>query len=243
MKLATSGEKPAEAPTTLTRVQLRTPKAAAIAGIVFSVLLITSLVLLRTSVPEDPAEEGAWLNTNARIVGFALNLIPFAGIAFLWFIGVLRDRSGRNEDRFFATIFLGSGLLFLAMLFIAAAIVGAMLFAFAHRPELAGSATFHLGRAFAYIIMNIYAIKMAGVFIITTSTVALYTGFAPRWIAVLGFGLAVLLLLGGSYVRGILVILPIWVFLVSVHILVDNLRRPPRGEGAPSGASIGERPR
>jgi len=43
--------------------------------------------------------------------------LPFAGIAFLWFIGVLRDRLGELEDRFFATVFLGSGLLFLAMLF------------------------------------------------------------------------------------------------------------------------------
>lgn len=33
-----------------------------------------------------------------------------AGIAFLWFIGVIRDRSGAHEDRFFATVFLGSGL-------------------------------------------------------------------------------------------------------------------------------------
>ena len=42
-----------------------------------------------------------------------MNLIPFAGIAFLWFIGVLRDRLGEQEDRFFATVFFGSGLLFL----------------------------------------------------------------------------------------------------------------------------------
>ena len=49
----------------------------------------------------------------------ALNIIPFAGIAFLWFMGVLRDRFGQQEDRFFATVFLGSGLLFLAMLFAA----------------------------------------------------------------------------------------------------------------------------
>jgi MFS family permease len=231
-----SAETSAGLPATLTRAHLRTPKAAAIAGIIFSVLLITSLVLLRTSVPDDPAEEGAWLKTNARVVGFALNLIPFAGVAFLWFVGVLRDRLGRYEDRFFATIFLGSGLLFLSMLFIAAALAGAMLVAFAHRPELAGSAAFQLGRAFAHIIMNIYAIKMAGVFIITTSTLALYTGFAPRWIAVLGFGLASLLLLGSSYIRGVLVALPVWVFLLSVHILLDTVRRPSHAEDARAGS-------
>src|SRR5215510_2290650 len=110
-----------------------------------------------------------------------------AGIAFLWFIGVLRDRLGEREDRFFATVFFGSGLLFLGMLFIAAAIVGALLMAFAARPaELINSAAFHFARAVAYGIVNIYMIKMAGVFMISTSTVAIYTGFAPRWLAILG---------------------------------------------------------
>jgi len=218
---------------TLTRATLRTPKAAAIAGILFSVLMTTALLLLRASVPADPLEQGAWLNTNARVVAFALNLIPFAGIAFLWFIGVLRDRLGGREDRFFATVFLGSGLLFLAMLFVGAAVAGAMIVGFANRPEeLVGSATFHLGRAVAYIIVNIYAIKMAGVFIITTSTLALYTGFAPRWIAFLGYGLAVVLLLGSSYIFGILVVFPIWVFLLSVYILVENLRQPSQVEAS-----------
>ena len=63
-----------------------------------------------------------------------MNLIPFAGIAFLWFIGVLRDRIGEREDRFFATVFLGSGLLFVAMLFVAAAIAAGSSRA-CHRPE------------------------------------------------------------------------------------------------------------
>ncbi len=91
----------------------RTPRAAAIAGILFSVLMISVLLLLRLSVRADPLEAGAWLRTGSSTVALALNLVPFAGIAFLWFIGVLRDRLGEFEDRFFATVFLGSGLLFL----------------------------------------------------------------------------------------------------------------------------------
>jgi len=99
----------------------------------------------------------------------ALNIIPFAGIAFLWFIGVLRDRLGQREDRFFATEFFGSGLLFLAMLFAAAAMVGAIILVFAEQPEeLVNSATFHFARATIYNLVNIYMIKMAAVFIIST---------------------------------------------------------------------------
>ena len=109
--------------------------------------------------------------------------------AFLWFIGVLRDRLGQLEDRFFATVFFGSALLFLAMLFAAAAVIGAVvLVATISAPhELTNSATFRFARAASYIIMNVYAIKMAAVFMISTSTVVIRTGIAPRWIAFLGF--------------------------------------------------------
>ena len=114
-------------------------------------------------------------------MALALNLMPFAGIAFLWFIGVLRDRLGQQEDRFFATVFFGSGLLFLAMLFTAAAIVGAILIAFASQPkELIGSATFHFARAAAYSMVNVYMIKMASVFTITKPRTANQRGAIPR---------------------------------------------------------------
>ena len=215
----------------LTRDNLRTPKAAAIAGMLFSLLTVTIFWLLWNSVPADPQEPGLWLTTNSRAVTLGLNLVPFAGIAFLWFIGVLRDRLGELEDRFFATVFFGSGLLFLGMLFIAAAIVGALLMAFAARPEeLIDSAAFHFARAVAFGIVNIYMIKMAGVFMISTSTVAIYSGFAPRWLAILGYALSLLLLFGSYYVRWSFIVFPMWVFLISVYILLDNLRKPAEAE-------------
>ena len=220
----------------LTRANLKTPKAAAIAGMVFSVLLVVVFWLLRTSIPAAPQETGSWLQSSSGSVALALNLMPFAGIAFLWFIGVLRDRLGQQEDQFFATVFLGSGLLFLAMLFTSAAIIGAILIAFAMHPqELIGSATFHFARAAAYSLVNVYMIKMASVFMITTSTVAIYTGIAPRWLAVLGFALALLLLFGSYYFSWSFLVFPLWVFLLSVYILKDSIRRP-SGHPAKGGA-------
>ena len=125
---------------------LRTPRAAAVAGIIFSLLLIAALVLLRVSVPANPAVPGSWLTDSHRRAGvaIALNLFPFAGIAFLWFIGVLRDRIGEREDRFFATVFLGSGLLFVAMIFAAAAIAGGLIADESSTPP--GAGTLALGR-------------------------------------------------------------------------------------------------
>ena len=216
---------------TLTRSSLKTPRAAAIAGIVFSILLALIVLLLRLSVPTDPLEPGAWLETNSKTVALAMNLVPFDGVAFLWFIGVLRDRLGQREDRFFSTVFLGSGLLFLAMLFTTAAIIAAIIFVFATEPNLIiDSATYRVTRAIAYVLMNVYAIKMAAVFMFSTSTVTLFAGLAPRWIAFLGFGLAAIILFVGQSITWSIFILPAWVFLISTYILIDTLW--PRDEAA-----------
>lgn len=206
---------------------MRAPRAAAIAGILFSVLLIGSLWLLRESVPEDPLDAGAWLETQASTVVTALNLVPFAGIAFLWFVGVLRDRLGALEDRLLSTVFFGSGLLFLALLFHSAAVAGGLIISYTVDPaRLLGSPAFTLGRAIVYEVMNIYAVRMAGVFMIVTSTMALRTRFIARWIAFVGYALALLLLLSNRHIERIVLVFPMWVLLVSVFILIDEWRRP-----------------
>jgi hypothetical protein len=209
--------------TNLTDAYLRTPRAAALAGIIFSVLWVVVFGLMRLSVPSDPFEEGAWLAGDTTYVALAINLVPFAGVAFLWFVGVLRDRLGAREDQFFATVFLGSGFLLLAMLFVAAAVVGAIIVAFRAAPDaLVHSATFHFGRGLAYGMINIYVVKTAAVFMITTSTIAIYTCLTPRWLAIVGFIIAAALLIGSSYFESSLLVFPLWVLLVSLTILRDR---------------------
>jgi hypothetical protein len=60
---------------------------------------------------------------------------------------------------------------------------------------------------------------------ITTSTLAIRTGFIARWIALLGYAFALFLLLSGRYIEWILMLFPLWVLLVSLYILIDSLRR------------------
>lgn len=211
-----------------TSQRLRTPRAAALAGILFAVLLIAALALLQSAIPKDPLEQGAWLAVSVGKVVLGINLIPFAGVAFLWFIGVVRDRLGAAEDRLFATVFLGSGLLFLAMLFVAAAIFGSIVIVYAANPGgLANSATFAVARAFAYVVVNVYAIKMAGVFMMVSSTLGLRTGFVARWVGVLGLVLALFLLFGSQLFDLSFVVFPAWVLLISTYILVDNFHLLP----------------
>ncbi len=215
------------------RSRLTTPRAAAIAGILFSVLLITSLVLIRISVPADPQDAGEWLTGGWRNVNLALNLLPFAGIAFLWFIGVVRDRLGQLEDRFFATVFLGSGLLFLAMLFNSAGVAGGIISIFGAAPGmLIESGIYTFGRTVTYELMNVYTMKMAGVFMISSCTLSLRTGIFPRWMAYLGLLLALFLLFSLGFFYWAPLVFPLWVLLISVHILLANLRSQNKDSGA-----------
>lgn len=213
-------------PVIIPRARLTTPRAAAIAGILFSVLLLASLVLVRVSVPPDPQDAGAWLSDSWKAVNLALNLVPFAGIAFLWFIGVVRDRIGEYEDRLFATVFLGSGLLFLAMLFTSAAVAGGIISMYGTTPAmLIESGMYAFGRTLTYELMTVYTMKMAGVFMITTCTLSLRLGIFPRWMAFLGIVLALFLLLSIGFFDWAPVVFPLWILLISVYILLANLRR------------------
>jgi len=216
-------------PETITRPRLRTPRAAAVAGIVFSLLLGVALTLITVSSPASNASAGAWLTDSPRrdSVSAALNLVPFAGIAFLWFIGVVRDRIGQHEDRFFGSVFLGSGLLFVAMLFAAAALEGGVLADRDAGSGAAAGAAILVGRRAAEQLLRVYAMRMAGVFTMSTATIILRTRVGPRWIALLGIASAVVLLVSVGLTPWIELLFPAWVLLLSVDILRTGLRRSP----------------
>lgn len=205
--------------------RMRTPRAAAIAGIIFSLLLIASMVLIRTSIPPDPLTGVAEIKNYSHRINVALDLLPFAGICFLWFVGVLRDRLGELEDHFFTTVFFGSALLFLATLFFTGAVAGAIVRLLNTGPDnVLRTGGYTLGRIEIYQTMHFYVIKMAGVFMISTSTISLQTRIIPGWMGFLGFTLAVALLLSFGRFQWVLLVFPLWVLLISTYILIDNLR-------------------
>jgi hypothetical protein len=215
---------------------IRTPRAAAVAGIAFSILFTVALVLVRTAVPADPADAGQWLSDSSRreSVLFAVGLVPFAGIGFIWFVGVLRDRVGEAEDRFFATVFLASGLLFVAMLFVSAAVAaGLVASAKARADTLVSSGTWEFGRRATQELMVVYAMRMAAVFTLATSTILLRTRLAPRWLVVSGYLVAIVLLVTAGFVDWVELVFPAWVLILSLYVLISSIGRsteavPPR---------------
>ncbi|MEP7036071.1 MAG: hypothetical protein ABI662_03225 [Dermatophilaceae bacterium] len=211
-------------PTGLGR-ELRTPRAAAIAGILFALILGTVIVLMSSAFPQDAKERVAWItNASGRgSVALAIKLIPFAGIAFLWFIGVIRNRLGDREDKLFATVFLGSGLLLVGTLFTAAAVVGSVLLTYEEAPTISPD-TLRIAEILATTLLGTFATKMAAVFTLAVTTVGLRTQLVPRWLSVIGVGCAVALLLTPPAPKLTLLVFPLWVLILSLHILVLSIR-------------------
>jgi hypothetical protein len=199
----------------------------AISGIVFALLFIVSLVLIRIAVPADPNDPGIWLADEAvrKRVILSLNLVPFSGLAFLWFMAVMRNHVGLLEDRVFATVFLGSGLLFVAMLFVAAAVSRGLLDNFANGEGLPmQSESYRLGRTIVHALMMAFGMRMAAVFMFVTSMIGRRTAVLPQWVSFIGFAFGLALLLAVTNFAWIALLFPLWVLLTSTYILVIALR-------------------
>ena len=215
--------------------RLTTPRAAAVAGIVFAALLIATYVLLRSSVPEDPADSGEWLDSNAGRVQFALWMVPFAGIAFLWFIGVMRDRLADREDQFFSSVLFGSGLLFIVTTFVATALAGALIATYQSYPEATlENGTYTLQRETIFRITNVFGLRMAGVFMFSSGTIGLRSATMPRWMVIVTYAAAGVQLVAVGYSLWFTLLVPMWVLLVSVYFHTSPPRSP--GVSAVSGA-------
>ncbi|EHB55801.1 hypothetical protein MycrhDRAFT_2995 [Mycolicibacterium rhodesiae JS60] len=200
---------------------LTTPRAAAAAGVAFALLFGANMILIRSSLPEGAQPGSQWLDAASGKMKIAAILMPFAGISFLWFIGVVRDGLGRLEDRFFSTVFFGSGLLFLAMMFVTSAI-GAGLAgtngAVGHE-QLGHSEVALFGQMIVLTLAKTYALRMAAVFMISLATIWLRTGLMPRWLVYVSYLLAVALLIGSDISMWLTLGFPIWVLVVSLLLL------------------------
>jgi len=211
------------------RVQrnIRSPRAAAFAGIGYAILMITGMLLI-ASIARVSLEDitPQLLDTWSRRASLIILLVPFAGIAFLWFTGVIRDLLGEREDRFFATLFYGSGIIQVVLLFIWGAIFAAIM---ATKKMMATESIDARVYLFGFALMNEiignYALRMAGVYMTAINSLWSKTGLMPRWLTIITYILAFGFLLAAERFREARFIFPVWVFVVSVYILVLNYQR------------------
>ena len=193
------------------------------AGVLFAVLFAAVLILIRIKMPEGVGDSTQWLNSERGGILTATELMPFAGISFLWFIAVVRDGFGRYEDRFFATVFLGSGILFLAMMFVATAMAAGLV---ASNKGVTDPAThmqvIDFGKMVVLSTSKTYAIRMAAVFMISLATIWLRTGLMPRWLVALSYLVALAVLIASDMSMWVTLAFPAWVLIVSGLILARS---------------------
>src|SRR3954447_11103563 len=201
---------------------LRTPRSAAFAGIIFAVLTCGSLLTIHFAIPHKPADSAERLTESPKreLLLVGLSLLPFAAVAFLWFTGVVRDRIGQREDRFFGTVFLGSGLLFVGVLLVGEAVAAGMVVSVGSTTQTFNATAPDWWIATRNISGELIeaALQMAGVFLTATTTLLWRTGSAPRWLTLSGTIISVLLLISIYVTQWIGLLFPLWIFALSVYI-------------------------
>jgi len=202
----------------------RTLTAGSIAGMLFGALFGTCVTIVRSGA-NGADETGAWLAGRTTELEWALALLPFAGIFFLWFIGVSRQRLGRWDDRFISSVILGSGVCFIAMVFAAAGLAGAVVAMYAKDPAgLPGSDMYVFVQYALAKIFGVYALRMAAVFLICQATAWLRHGLMPRWLAVPSYVVALVLLFVVSQEAWAVLIFPVWIFVISAYLFAVGRR-------------------
>jgi hypothetical protein len=209
--------------------KIRSIEAAAIAGIAFSVLGGIALTMLASfpDLDQSDAQLSAWFDDSANqttlIIG--CNLMAVSSIMFLWFVAVIRRRLGELEDRFFGTVFLGSALAFVAVWLGHGAAIAGPAIAMSHieGASVSGaSASNAAGLGAAYLL--VIAPRIQAVFILVTSTLIMRSRVLPRWLAIVGYLVALGMLIVPLILESLGLGFPLWVFLVSIVILIVGPR-------------------
>jgi hypothetical protein len=164
--------------------------------------------------------------------------MPFAGIAFVWFMVALRmwiSSHGRPENVLHANIQLVSGILYVGLFFAAGA--AAATAAASAEFESAQIAPINTGQFPRYgsTLLFVFAVRMAAMFVFSTSNIARSTGTLPRWFGVTGFAVGLFLLLSATFSRVLVMVFPLWILLLSTLLLLRARKIPAAAMIQPAG--------
>jgi hypothetical protein len=202
-----------------------------ISGIVFVVLFVVAF-LMTTDTPDGNASNREWLkyfrdsgNRRMQVIGALMFAVALLG--FLLFLGVLRERI-RNASaggEWIATTAFASGIVFVAMVAVFAlgqASVAAGV-QFGDSPVPRDADIMRTFTSLGFGAMLVFGAASAGLLVITTSVAGGRAGLLSRWLAVTGYVVGVIVIVGGLIFFPF-VLFVLWVLAVSIVML--------RGSGA-----------
>lgn len=217
------------------------PRAAGVAGILSALLLVLSAVLIRTGLHGPPTAalltRGSGAIDDGRVQA-GLMLFPYVAITFIWFMAVIRSQFANPANDLFGTVFITTGVLFLASLLVACGLGLSVMDLRVSRPPASGAALF-MGGGAVYQLLFLVAPRMAGAFILITANLMRRVGLMPRWMVVISILTGLFLLFTVRRIDWSVFFLPGWMAMVSVLILV-RVGRPEAGRGGlvPAGRNL-----
>jgi hypothetical protein len=178
--------------------------------------------------------------SSRRFLLVGLYLMPFAGIAFVWFIVALRmweEGTSHIRSVLQSNLQFISGIVYVALFFVGAAA----------SSVVAASVSFSDGEldpdvarqfpVYGTTVIFVFAFRMAAMFVFTTSAILLRAGILPRWFTWGGYAVATFLLLSASFEQWFVLVFPVWLLILSVLLLriarkIDpEIRLPPARRG------------
>ncbi len=205
-------------------------------GAAHAILFILALLLL-ADAPGATATDQELLDyygsEGSRRVSMAgLYVMPFAGIAFVWFIVALRmwiSFSERRENVLLSNVQLVSGILYTG-LFLVSAGASAAIAAATEFTDAAIDPDFarHFNQ-YGDTILFVFSMRMAAMFVFTTSNMARHAKILPTWFLLVGYAVGLFLLLSASFYDALALVFPVWLLCLSGIMLV-RARRIPRDE-------------
>ena len=206
----------------------------AVAAAAHAILFLLAFWLV-SDVPRGSATDQEVIefyeSSGRRAVGIAgLYIMPFAAIAFMWFVVSFRAWASGvrpHENVLLANMQLVSGIVYVTLSLVAA---GAMSVTAATVQFTDGPVDPDLARLFpryGAAILAVLGLRIAAVFVVTTSNIGRTAGILPRWFVYAGFVVALFMLLSASLARLLMLVFPVWLLVLSAILLVSARRIAP----------------
>ena len=203
------------------------------AGIAHAVLFLLAAWLL-SGVPGPKASDAEIVEyystgDSRRLILVGLYIMPFSGIAFLWFIVALRmwiAHSTRRISALLSNVQLVSGILFIGLFLAGAASQSVMAASVEFSEAPVDPVVARQFPQFGSALLLVFALRMAAMFILTTSNIGRTSGVLPRWFVYVGFVVALFLLLSATFSPLLALVFPVWVLTLCVFLILGARKIP-----------------